>query len=428
MGIACFSYDFQQYQAKESWQTRFYTICLLLVTLAFMPFAIYILYTEMTFLRQNQLLTYVGYIRYGLMLICAWVALYLQLHYRNAIMECFNKMLKLRHYLELHLNHLDNDDSGDWRSHRRVIWNIMAKCLTIMLQFLWIIFLILNDKGSKRFWYLLTLMYVQYCQLILVATLNLLYYGSWLVALITQELNHNLEKCLKQIKSVTYHRTGYHRFHISSLCQQLEQMLQHHWKLYKLSRTFLHLYSWQIVCFLTFVINECVTQIFIMYFVAVDILSGRHELRHAVVGTVASVYKDSHLRALKREFNEDGAEEEGKEVKLRAIINPYALLYVFGIIWDMILILLMINEMRLSFSKTRFIFSNVLWLKTLLSSANQELDKCLSHFNLYLLYLQPCITYSAYGLFTFDKNLILRLLESMFLYLLLLIQFDIIIN
>ncbi|XP_065359746.1 putative gustatory receptor 77a [Calliphora vicina] len=389
LGIACFCYDSQRQCAKESWQTRLYSGCLVLIVLAFMPFAIRIL-----FLRQNLLLTYVGYIRYGMMLLCALATLYMQMHYRRAIMDCVNKMLESRDILQMNINH-------DNRSHKRVIWNIMAKCLTIMLQLLWIIFLILNDEASKRLWYLVTLLYVQYCQLILVTTLNLLFYGSWVMTLITQQLNHNLRDNLKQLKCLTYHRTGYHQYRQQYLCHQLEQVMQQHWQMFKLSGTFLHLYCWQIVCFLTFVIIECVTQIFIMYFVAVDIC------------------------------NQEGVAEwndEEHENKHGVLINPYALLYVFGIIWDMFLILLMIDEMRLSFAETRFILASAVWLKSLLSAANQTLDKCLSHFNLYLLHLQPCVSYTACVLFTFNKHLILRLLESIFLYLLLLIQFDIIIN
>lgn len=355
LGIACFCYDTQRQCAKESWQTRLYSGCLLLMGLAFMPFAIYILFTEMTFLRQNLLLTYVGYIRYGMVLICALATLYMQMHYRQAIMDCVNKMLKSRDILQMNINH-------DNRSHKRVIWMIMAKCLTIMSQLLWIIFLILNDEASKRLWYLVTLLYVQYCQLILVTTLNLLFYGSWVMALITQQLNHNLRDNLKQLKWLTHHRSGYHQYRQQYVCHQLEQLMQLHWQVFKLSGTFLHLYSWQIVCFLTFVIIECVTQIFIMYFVAVDMLLGSHDLRHGSAGTVASVRMD------------DGEHER----KHRIFINPYALLYVFGIIWDMFLILLMIDEMRLSFAKTRFILTSVVWLKSLLSAANQTLDKCVS--------------------------------------------------
>lgn len=373
LGIACFTYDSRRHRARESWQTRLYTALMLIITMVSMPFAIYILYTEMTFLRQNQLLTYVGYIRYGMVLLCAWATLYMQLHYRQDIMDCFNKMLKLRHLLQKHLNHRRNHH---YRA-KRVIWNIMAKCLTIILQFMWIIFLILNDKASQRFWYLITLLYVQYCQLVLVTTLNLLFYGCWLLALITQELNFNLLEYLKQMKCLSYHRFGYHRYHLQYICQQLQQLLPQHWLLYKMSRKYLRLYSWQIVCFLTFVIIECVTQIFIMYFVAVGVLFNQHDrkLRHGAVGTIASVHKGL-------EGNDfDQEEEQQEKQRPKIIINPYALLYVFGIIWDMFVILLMINEMRLSFFKTRFIFSKGLWLKTLLSPANQLLDKCVSIFS-----------------------------------------------
>ncbi|KNC21096.1 hypothetical protein FF38_00932 [Lucilia cuprina] len=318
----------------------------------------------MTFLRQNLLLSYVGYVRYGMVLLCALATLYMQLHNRKAIMDCVNRMLKSRNILQMNIN-------NDNRSHKRVIWCIMAKCLTILLQFLWIIFLILNDKASKRFWYLLTLLYVQYCQLILMTTLNSLYYGNWVIALITQELNHKLLDILKQLKFVTYHRTGYHKYRYQYLCHQLEQVLQQHWQVYKLSGIFMHLYSWQIVCFLTFVIIECLTQIFIMYFVAVDILLGNHDLRHGTAGTVASV----------RRCHKDGIDvlNHKEESKTGAVvINPYAMLYVFGIIWDMFLIILMIDEMRSSFTKTRFILSSGVWVKSLLSTANQLLDKCVS--------------------------------------------------
>lgn len=88
-----------------------------------------------------------------------------------------------------------------------------------------------------------------------------------------------------------------------------------------------------------------------MYFVAIDVLTERN------------IATKKH-----------GADEGGG----RIVINPFAALYVFGIIWDMFLILLMINEMREHFLKTRLIFCQGIFLKSMLSTANCDMDQRVS--------------------------------------------------
>lgn len=212
LGIVCFSFDFKHYQAKESPLMRLYSAVLFLLAFIFMPFAMRILYNEMTFLRQNKLLSYVGYIRYGMVGVCALAILYMQMLYRKAIMQCVNVLMQ---------------SPFTWlktRPNKRVIWQIMAKYLTIVLQFMWIIFLILKDEAIERFWYFFTLLYLQYCQLIMVISLNLLFFGCFTLAFITQELNHKLNFTLKQLKRLTYHRLGHHRQQSQLLRLQLAEM------------------------------------------------------------------------------------------------------------------------------------------------------------------------------------------------------------
>lgn len=104
LGIICFTFDVKRFLIKESWYARFYSGFLLVTIFAFMTFAMHVLYTEMIFLRQNELLTYVGYSRYAIILLCAMATLFIQLYSRRSIIHCINRLLKSCHILEININ------------------------------------------------------------------------------------------------------------------------------------------------------------------------------------------------------------------------------------------------------------------------------------------------------------------------------------
>uniref|UniRef100_A0A1I8QC69 Gustatory receptor n=1 Tax=Stomoxys calcitrans TaxID=35570 RepID=A0A1I8QC69_STOCA len=390
LGIVCFVYHKSERRVKATCSVYSFNMAMLLITGTFMPIAVYILYNEMVFLRQSQLLTYVGHMRYGIILLCTLATQFMQLHWRHAIIASVNKMLHLSH---LHLGR--SNFMNCW-----VAWKVVAKCITLGLQFLLVIFLIGHDDAVSRPWYLTTLIYVTYCQLVLQMTLNILYFGLMLMTLIMRQLNQYLIDVLHQLRTLAHHRGGLHRQHVARLHNQLYHIMVNHWTLVKVSGSFVGLYGWQLLSFLTFVIEESVTQIFIVYFVAM-ILRRQHPPNVA-----------------------DGAEASDRPW----LIHPISVLYVSGMLWDVFLIMGLLDEMRLEFLRTRFWFCSSIWLKALTSPSNQCLENCLSHFNLYLLRVQPWVSYSACGLFTFDKQVALSLLERIFLYVILLIQFHLISN
>lgn len=428
LGIICFTYNVAEKRAEKSWTTFGYSIGILMTAMLYMPIAMYILYTEMVFLRQNQLLTYVGYIRYGVILMCALATLAMQVFYRTPIVASINGMIHLRREILSNSNVLNS----------YVIWKILAKCLTLALQFLWLIFLIEKDVPSSSVWFLITLLFVHYCQLVLQMTLNKLYFGLLVVTLIMKQLNHNLFNLLLQLRSLSHHRGGRQHYRMITIHAKLLRLMRYHWMVLKLSGIYVNLYGWQLLSFLTFVIMESVTQIFIMYFVATEIWREFYSSSEDAAATVRGEAND--------------ANEMEMHKRAPFLVNPYAILYVFGLLWDMFLIVIMLDELRLQFLHTRYLFSSSIWLKALTSPPNLPLEHCvssftklsncdvgvcksidstpppfvylqLSHFNLYLLHVQPCISYSACGLFTIDKSLILVMLERIFLYLVLLIQF-----
>ncbi|XP_061398418.1 putative gustatory receptor 77a [Musca vetustissima] len=338
LGIICFGYNCNSDRVETKRLAVAYSVTMLLIAGTYTPIALQILYADMVFLRQNDLLTYVGYIRYGVMLTCALATLLMQVIYRHAIVASVNQMLHLWSFL------LDKPNIVNGY----VTWKVVSKCSTALLQVLWIVFLIEKDNAMSNPWYLATLFFVHYCLLVLQMTLNMLYFGVLLITLQIQQLNAKLIGLLLQLRSLPHHRGGLGSRFRSHLLHRVGQLMHTHFTLVKLSISYVRLYGLQLLGFLMSVLMECITQIFIMYFVPIEMWR---------------------------------QERKGKQVGARQRplpINPYAVLYVLGLLWDMFLVVVMLDNMRLQFLHTRHLYTSSIWLKALTSSANLRLEGCVS--------------------------------------------------
>lgn len=341
LGILCLRYNFRETRVENTALTFAYSVVMLVIAVSYTPIALQILYSDMVFLRQNDLLTYVGYIRYGVMLTCALATLFMQVIFRSAIISSVNQML--------HLSGLLLDRPSFVNGY--VTWKVVSKCLTVVLQALWTVFLIENDNAVSNMWYLATLVFVHYCLMVLQMTLNMLYFGVLLITLLIKQVNANLVGLLLNLRTLPHHRGGVNAQSRDKLCKDVGQLMHFHYVLVKLSTTYVNLYGWQLLSFLMSVIMECVTQIFIMYFVPAEMA--------------------------RRERKSNDAEARPPPIP----INPFALMYVIGLLWDMFLIVVMLDDMRLQFFHTRHLYTSSIWLRALASPANVRLEGCVSYWH-----------------------------------------------
>ncbi|KAH8399443.1 hypothetical protein KR215_010604, partial [Drosophila sulfurigaster] len=390
--------DVPAVQSVRYWRLHSYLVAVFV--LCYSPYAFHMIYTRMEFLRQNRLLLLVGLQHYALMLVSTFITLYMHTTHQMCYIRWLNKLLSCRRQLLQLLHNRRLRDSAQsllhTRQHRVVLFLLTVAIIGSGVHS---VFILVHDPMAHSFCgYFASIVFFYGLQLGLQLCLVL----YLLVLLLLSHLLHHCNLLLDHILTDAVHT---HRLHLSMwgmpqrrrllaakqqwLAFELWRLWRLHNRLWQLSQQLCSLHSSQLFIFVLFVPIECVMHGFFTYFV---------------------------------HFSRWWIRRKHDQPKF----NAYGLIFVFSLFLHLALVLLQTHRHRhLSFETRRCLRSASLELPA-------DCGKALMHtLNLYGLQLQlneRIYKMSACGLFELNNGLLFCVVQTIIIYIIILIQFDKIIN
>ncbi|KAI8036746.1 hypothetical protein M5D96_010547 [Drosophila gunungcola] len=387
-------------RVRQSLYWRIHGWLVLIFVGAFSPFAFWCIYQRMAFLRQNLILLLIGFNRYALLLGCAATTLWIHCSKQAEIIGCLNRLLRCRRQLRRLMHTRVLRDSLDCLATRAHILEVVVLLSSFILSSAQPI-QILRDEPEVRnnFMYACSLVFVYTCQLILqlslgLYTLALLFLGhlvrhsNLLLARILDDAGNILEN--SQRAGLAPNRQQLYRNQQKWLALELWRLLDVHQQLLKLHRSICSLHAVQAVCFVGYVPLECMIHLFFTYFMK---------------------YSKFILRKYGRSFP----------------LNYYAIAFMLGLFANLLLVILPSYYSEKRFSRTRETLKGG-GLAFPSGNTVKQLKHTMLYYGLYLKNVEYIFTVSACGLFKLNNVLLFCIVEAMLNYLMILIQFDKVLN
>lgn len=337
LGLICYTFysrdttkttQRKQIYARSSKAWRIYGMVLLTLVGCLMPFATFVLRSQMAFLRQNALLFFVGHSRYMLLLLCAFSSILLQLHGHDSILKCIQHILQLWNSLSC----------MNGEKVIRLEQNLWLKVLLKLFAFggvtTWHIFLVFHDINSNNWQLLPTILFIYFCELILQMTLNMCFAVILLLSHLGVQHNDRLGQLLSELEHISANRRPWTQLKIQQhlwVSYEVQRLMYFHSEMLLVRKRFYSLYGVHILAYLAYVLIECIVQIFVMYFVA---------------------HSDWYL------LNKSLAMEQQHRLPL----NVYAVIYVMALIGDLWLNVCVSDTMKSNQQYARTVLSES-WLR-----------------------------------------------------------------
>ncbi|XP_020798790.1 putative gustatory receptor 77a [Drosophila serrata] len=365
------------------------------------PFAFLCIYHRMAFLRQNKLLLLIGFNRYVLLLACAFVAQWIHCFKQEKIIGCLNRLLRCRRQLRRLMHTQELRDSLDCLATRRHLMQLGLLLCSFIFSTIQPLQVLKDDPEVRRnLTYACCLVFILTCQLTLqlslgMYTLSLLFLGH-----LVRHLNLLLERILTDVGCILEGSTsqaGYganrqqlYRKQQQWLALELWQLLRVHQELLKLHRSISSLYGVQAVCFVAYVPMECMVHLFFTYFMK---------------------YSKFIIRKYGHGFP----------------LNYYAIAFMTGLFTNLLLVILSTfhSERRFSCSREKLRCGSRTFPSGIIT---RELRNTLNYYGLYLKNVEYIFTVNACGLFKLNNILLFCIVQAMLNYLMILIQFDKVLN
>ncbi|XP_034657723.1 putative gustatory receptor 77a [Drosophila subobscura] len=386
-------------RVRESLYWRIHGYVMLIFVGCFSPIAFASVYQRMAFLRQNRLLLLIGFNRYVLNLVCSFATLYIHTTKQREIVGCLNQLLRCRRRLKRLMHTPELRQSIDHLSTRSNLLIVGVLIGVYILSPVHTVQILSWDPAVRaNFLYAFSLVFIYACNLILRLSLGLYV----LALLLLDHLGHHSNQLLARILAdaaslrppfgygIIRRRQQLYRSQQTWLALELWRLLHVHHQLLALYRSICSLTGLQAVCFVGLVPLECMVHMFFTYF---------------------THYSKFILRKYQRPFP----------------LNYYAMVFTAGLFTHLILVIFLAHRMSRRFAHTRQALRNgVLALPP--GGTVKQLNQTLHYYGLYLKNAEHIFAVSACGLFKLNNVLLFCIVEGMLNYLMILIQFDKVIN
>ncbi|XP_022212939.2 putative gustatory receptor 77a [Drosophila obscura] len=386
-------------RVRQSLYWRIHGYVMLIFVGCFSPFAFASVYHRMAFLRQNRLLLLVGFNRYVLVLVCTFATLYIHTTKQEEIVGCLNQLLRCRRQLKRLMHTPELRQSIDHLSTRGNLLIVGVLIGVYILSPVHTIQILSWDPAVKaNFLYAFSLVFIYACNLILRLSLGLYVLALLLLDHLAHHSNELLARILADAASlqppfgygIIRWRQQLCRSQQKWLALELWRLLHVHHQLLALFRSICSLSGLQAVCFVGMVPLECMVHMFFSYFMH---------------------YSKFILRKYQRPFP----------------VNYHIIFFTMGLVANLVLVICLTHRMSRRFAHTReTLRSGVLALPP--AGTVKQLNQTLHYYGLYLKNAEHIFAVSACGLFKLNNVLLFCIVEGMLYYLMILIQFDKVIN
>ncbi|XP_054734423.1 putative gustatory receptor 77a [Anastrepha obliqua] len=312
---------------------RYYSLAILLIITIAVPFVGRIMILNQDFLRNSKLLSLVGFGRFTFLHLCTVGTLFRQFCKQRELITCINRIIQLRHAISA----LANQIASEKYCGNHMALMLCLQLIPLLLSPTWTIFIMWMEYADKRPAYLAALLCLYYCQLVLQLTLCTYYVSCLILSQQSNQINQLLRSVLRQAAKHCVHPRPFNinrRYRCHTLTDALRRLQCMHEENSQISRILLRLYGPQLVAFFGFVLAECTVQFFVLYFVSCS--------RH--VGSVQ--IWNSRLPH----------EKNGKEF-CRMLLNPWAVLYVFGLLCHIFLLVGAAHQLQSRAQSTRVVLA-----------------------------------------------------------------------
>ncbi|KAH8293498.1 hypothetical protein KR054_000950, partial [Drosophila jambulina] len=365
------------------------------------PFAFVCIYHRMAFLRQNTLLLLIGFNRYVVLLACAFVTHWIHCSKQEEIIGCLNRLLRCRRQLRRLMHTQELRDSLDCLATRRHLMQLGLLLCSFIFSTAQPLQVLKDDPEVRRnLTYACCLVFVLTCQLTLQLSLGMYTLALLFLGHLVRHSNLLLERILAdagQILEAGTLQAGYganrqqlFRSQQQWLALELWRLFRVHQQLLKLHRSISRLYGVQAVCFVAYVPMECMVHLFFTYFMK---------------------YSKFIIRKHGRGFG----------------LNYYAIFFMTGLFTNLLLVILptYYSERRFRSTRVKLRFGSLAFPSRITA---RELKSTLNYYGLLLKNVENIFTVSACGLFKLNNVLLFCIVEAMLNYLMILIQFDKVMN
>ncbi|KAH8274499.1 hypothetical protein KR044_001559 [Drosophila immigrans] len=383
---------------RSVWYWRLHGYLVAGFVVCYSPHAIYMIYTRMHFLRQNRLLLIVGLQHYVLLLVSTFIMLYMHTTRQMCFIGWLNKLLSCRRQLLklLHTSRTQLKDSAHSPLHsRQNLCVLFLLTAAIIGSGVHSGFILIHDPMAHRSArYFGSVLFFYGLQLGLQLCLAL----YLLVLLLLSHLLHHCNLLLQHILTDALHT---HRTHLGMWGMPQRRRLhaaQQHWlslelwrlwrlhnQLWQLSQHLCSLHSSQLLIFVVFVPIECVMHGFFTYFVHFSRWFAKHNLAHPK-------------------------------------FNAFGLLFISSLFLQLTLVIVETHRQRLLYCETRrSLRSAALELPT---DCSKALRQTIELYGLQLQLNERINKLSACGLFELNNGLLFGIIQTIIIYIMILIQFD----
>ncbi|EDW34705.1 GL12757 [Drosophila persimilis] len=387
------------HRVRQSLYWRIHGYAMLVFVGCFSPIAFASVYHRMAFLRQNRLLLLIGFNRYVLMLLCAFATVCIHTTKQEEIVGCLNQLLRCRRRLMRLMHTPELRQSIDRLSTRGNLLIVGVLIGVFILSPVHTLQILAWDPAVREnFLYVFSLLFIYACQLILRLSLGLYVLVLVLLDHLGYHSNQLLARLLADAASlraplgygIIRRRQQLYHSQQTWLALELWRLLHVHHQLLALFRSICSLTGLQAVCFVSLVAMECMVHMFFTYFMH---------------------YSKFILRKYHRAFP----------------FNYYAMTFVASLFANLVLVICLTHRMIRRFAHTREVLrSGVLALPP--GGTVKQLNETLHYYGLYLKNAEHIFAVRACGLFKLNNVLLFCIVEGMLNYLMILIQFDKVIN
>ncbi|XP_017060036.1 putative gustatory receptor 77a [Drosophila ficusphila] len=385
---------------RRSLYWRIHGWLMLIFVGVFSPFAFWVIYNRMSFLRQNKILLMIGFNRYVLLLACAFITLWIHCSKQAEIIGCLNRLLKCRRQLRKLMHTPKLRDSLDGLATKAHLVEVVVLLCAFMLSWAHPIQVIKDDPEVRtNFLYACSCFFIPICQLILQLSLgmyilallflgHLVQHSNLLLATILADAGRIFENSLTA--GFGRNRRELYRNQQKWLSLELWSLLNVHRQLLKLYRTICHLCGVQAICFVGYVPIECMIHLFFTYFMK---------------------YSKFILRKFGRSFP----------------LNYWAFAFMIGLFTNLCMMIL-----PTYYSERRFNYTRETLRRGCLAFPSRITVKQLKHtmhyYGLFLKNAEYIFAVSTCGLFKLNNAFLFCIVGAMLNYLMILIQYDKVLN
>lgn len=316
---------------------RYYSLFILLILTLSVPFVAHTMYLNQTFLRNSVVLSFVGFSRFTFLHISVIGTLMRQYYKQRELITCTNRMLRLQLSISRIASQLGSNAGfipPRLQYDRYTTLMLCFKLIPLLLSPTWTIFIVRIEHVLHRPVYLVALLILYYCHLALQLTLGNYFLNTLILTQQRKKVNMLLRTALQQaarhsVHSRPFNRRSRYQFH--TLVYTIKRLRSVHETNSQISGSLSRLYGPQLVAFLGFVLTECTVQFFVLYFASCS--------RHATF-PFKSAPPPSRL---------------GEPCRIRW--NPWAIVYIFGLLSDMCLVVSAAHQLQSRVQATRVVLA-----------------------------------------------------------------------